>query len=133
MSFKKTWGRGDWKFIFMAVKVKKALGIMSRTRLGRKHYLILDFDGKNEPPLDAIPFLKTRYVYRTRHGWHVITDYPVSFRDFAIRALELGADPVWVGIGLKRGYWYLEVKNKSVLKKLMRDKRFRFMVIERGD
>ncbi|MEM3423720.1 MAG: hypothetical protein QXE51_04070 [Nitrososphaeria archaeon] len=121
---------GNFKIVVYGLLCRNAYGIISRTKKGRNHFLILDFDGK-KPDLRKIP--KVEYFYKTKHGWHVITSQVVSFRKFVKLALDLGADPKWVGIGLKRGYWFIEIKDKNVLRKLLRDGRYRFMRIERAD
>jgi hypothetical protein len=127
----------DGKLVITYLKgIRKAVGIMSRTKSGG-HYLILDFDNVKRKIVDrAVDYLKKRAnfvtFYRTTHGYHVISDLKVGYREFAIRALQLRADPVWVGIGLKRGYWFLEVKKKELLPELER-RGFRLMVIERTE
>jgi hypothetical protein len=126
------------KLVLIYLKnIRYAVGIMSRRSRGSgKHYLILDFDAVDVSRVrKVVELLKAegcKFVvyYKTKHGYHVITKKVVSYREFAIRALELGADAVWVGIGLKRGYWYLEVKRKKLLPLLKREG-FRLMVIER--
>jgi hypothetical protein len=119
--------------------IRYAVGVISRRPRGvGKHYLMLD--------CDAVPRAKVRKVvellksegckfivwYKTKHGYHIITKKVVSYREFAVEALSLGADPVWVGIGLKRGYWFLEVRRRRFLP-LLRKEGFRLMVIERVD
>ena len=127
----------DGKLVITYLKnIRYAVGVMSKTKTGG-HFLILDFDDvKRKKVLDVVKRLKREcdfvVYYKTEHGYHVITNKRVRFREFAIKALQLGADSVWVGIGLKRGYWFLEVKRKELLPEL--EKRgFRLMVIERTE
>jgi hypothetical protein len=130
-------GRGKKIVIQYITNIRWALGITSHVKNSTKHYFLLD--------LDRVPYRKVLKIvselrkkcdfvvyYRTAHGYHVITNLKVSYREFAIKALQMGADPVWVSFGLRRGYWFLELKRHKLLQVLER-KGYRFMVIERAD
>lgn len=98
-----------------AYKWKFAIGTTSRipNRPGF-HYLIADFDhhdiGKELEYLTGFVKINHLFLQRTNHGWHMYTDYIMSFRDICILLGDI-ADKAWASIGEKRGYFYLADKN----------------------
>ena len=95
-------------------KWKFAIGTTSRVP-GTKglHYLILDIDTKKHPQPLLIKLLAIGAGVRatpTEHGWHIYTNFIVTLADFCTLAEECGADPSWISIGMKRGYFFLADK-----------------------
>lgn len=100
-------------------KWRFAIGTTSRVpKMPGKHYVILDIDGPKLPSLInqvacfAYPGIK---IYKTEHGWHVYTNMIVSWRTLPNLLLDLGADPSWVKIGRRRGYFFLADKKQAKL------------------
>jgi hypothetical protein len=97
-------------------KWRFAIGTTSRVPKEKKfHYLMLDIDGTQEN-IDDVEYsvrkIAGRYrIQKTKNGWHVFTDSIGKLKDVALSALALGADPVWVRIAKKRGYFFLADKD----------------------
>lgn len=107
--------------------------LMPRSRTW--HYLLFDFDVSNKmkwaerilrdyflTTYPSSPF----YFYSSLSGFHCIVMKPYSLADAAIELLKCPlTDKKFVGIGLTRGYWFLET-NESIL-----NRKLSYMVIER--
>jgi len=68
------------------------------------HFLLADYDGTPENLYDY----HWDVTYETPHGWHGIELVAQSLSSTARRLLVRGCDPVYISVGLKRGYWLLE-------------------------
>lgn len=98
-------------------KWKFAIGHTSRVpNSGGLHYLIVDFDTE-KPDFSFIRKLaiNNAIIQRTKHGWHVYTDLQLEF-DTVVNVLKnmIDADPVWIRIGQKRGYYFLADKQAII-------------------
>jgi hypothetical protein len=96
-------------------KWRFAIGTTSRVPdSGGLHYLIADFDNPNVSiqlgKLGACNLI----MQRTDHGWHLYTDVVLPFNLLVSALKELGADPAWIEIGKKRGYYFLADKSMIV-------------------
>lgn len=82
--------------------------------------MILDLDSKNDL-IYALDFLQQREANRiaailpTPHGYHIYTNIETSFNRAIWLAHHAGADPSWIKIARKRGYFFLADKRKVVL------------------
>lgn len=117
-------------------EVKPVCGIRSNT-VDNLHHLLIDCDGIEKFEfaktwaVQSFPLSKVFY-YRTVHGFHIIVDTHHGFSYTAYILLECGfADINYVINGIRRGYWFLEVKNKDVANELEKHD-FLYMVIERS-
>lgn len=98
-------------------KWKFAVGTTSRIPNSKLHYLILDIDTQTDPPIGCGRKYKFNswFVQRTENGFHVYTDLKLRFDQMEIAMKYFGADPSWIRIGLKRGYWFLADKQPVIL------------------
>lgn len=55
------------------------------------------------------------FVQPTKNGYHVYTNVVLKFKQMELMLRTLGADPSWIRIGLKRGYWFLADKSPVML------------------
>lgn len=80
------------------------------------HYLILDIDGKLNPLRwqKLVRLCPHAILEKTRNGFHVYTDIRVHSSEFIRLARRFGADPVWINIGHKRGYWFLAERYRPI-------------------
>lgn len=103
-----------------AKKYRKATGISSETKVpyndgSKGHYLFCDFDGELPKVAEDFDF---DIVYKTPHGYHALDFTVRSMRNTAQLMLLLGCDMKHVGLGLLRGYWFLETGNaRGVVRK----------------
>lgn len=99
-------------------KKKWRFGIGTTSRVPQSamnfQYLIADFDDNNFQPI--IDFINSEVnnaiLQRTKNGWHVYTDYKILFPALVEKLKTLGADPAWIRIGEKRGYFFLADKQE---------------------
>ena len=96
-------------------KWRFAIGTTSRVPTREEyHYLIADFDTENIP---LTPFLSGilsngRYFWEpTQHGWHLYTNIIFPFPKLVTTLQMIEADPAWIEIGEKRGYFFLAHKS----------------------
>lgn len=94
-------------------KWKFAIGTTSRVpNSGGLHYLIADFDLDYLPLNDLIELGgNTLLIQKTEHGYHVYSKAIYTFDDLITRLVILNADPAWIQIGTKRGYFFLADKD----------------------
>ena len=94
--------KNKWRF---------AIGTTSRVP-GRPgmHYLIADFDG--EPKFRNLLQWKFGVWQKTPHGWHFYSDIMASLKVMVKWLRMVGADPAWIRIGRKRGYFFLADKDQ---------------------
>ena len=92
-----------------------AIGTTSRVPGSRfLHYLILDIDNGTLVPNKTFEILDgmSNYNYQyTEHGIHIYTNFIATFLKCSVLAKKLGADPKWISIAERRGYFYLADKN----------------------
>lgn len=83
----------------------------------RPHYIMADIDHDDIMPAIEYILDQTRpqdiegYCFRTKRGWHIYTDWFMSWRNALsfISAIP-GVDKNWIRIGEKRGYLFLADK-----------------------
>lgn len=94
-------------------KWRFAIGTTSRVpNEENMHYFIADFDCMVS--MEALIFISgsSCVIQATPRGFHLYSDKKLSF-DQLIRALKhCGADPSWIRIGRKRGYFFLADKDE---------------------
>lgn len=98
----------------IAYKWKFAIGTTSRIPDSQLHYFIADFDNVETIPLTAISLLCDNLIItqKTPNGIHLYSNLKLTFKEL-IRLLKIcGADPSWIRIGRKRGYFFLADKNE---------------------
>ena len=93
-----------------------AIGTTSRVPNSKQglHYFIADFDGIDFVPLTATALLSDNeiIIQKTPNGIHLYSNLKLTFKQL-IRLLKIcGADPGWIRIGKKRGYFFLADKNE---------------------
>lgn len=99
-------------------KWRFAIGTTSRVPgSGGLHYFIADFDSDRFPLTDfmltiQLSLASNIILQKTRHGWHVYTDYVVNFKQLVALLKWVQADPVWIKIGKERGYYFLADKSE---------------------
>lgn len=97
-------------------KWRFAIGTTSRVPHsgGVLHYLIADFD--NHWPKEAVEYInetcEQAVLQKTPHGWHLYTNRIITFDGMDKVLHSIGADPVWIEIGKKRGYYFLADKDR---------------------
>lgn len=102
----------------MKTKWKFGIGTTSRVPRSKLHYFIADFDGPIphgtviEWMLGNFPFETGVIIQNTPHGWHVYTDWQITFSKLVQMLKDIGADPAWIRIGEKRGYFFLADKKE---------------------
>lgn len=100
-------------------KWKFAIGTTSRIPGSTGHYLILDIDTHDDRTIQKVLGRLQSYSYKaqkTPNGFHIYTDCSLtSISDFVRNAKDLGADPAWLRIGEKRGYFFLADRRKVEL------------------
>ena len=125
------------RFAFFHKKVRESYGLCSKLKNG-KHILLFDIDELAEGVKDRDIDVYIRGAYPrsaysrvpTKAGWHVIVWKEYELRDAACELLFcLFSDPVYVGLGLKRGWWFLE-RNEIFVPDEFKDK-IRFLMVER--
>lgn len=98
-------------------KWKFAIGTTSRIP-GESgfHYLIADFDTKL---IDIVAMTLVvhhahgRCIWQeTRHGWHLYTNLVGTLEGITSSLKSIQADPAWIRIGEKRGYFFLADKSQ---------------------
>jgi len=95
-------------------KWKFAIGTTSRVPdSGGLHYLIADFDSV-DIRIDPTKFGNNIVMQRTPNGWHIYTDVVLPFNILLQKLRQLKADPAWIKIGEKRGYFFLADKSMTV-------------------
>lgn len=96
-----------------------AIGTTSRVPESPHHYLILDIDTHDDKKLQRTLGRLQAFSYKaqkTPNGYHIYTDLEVySIAEFVRHAKDLGADPAWLRIGEKRGYFFLADRRKVEL------------------
>lgn len=100
-------------------KYKWSFAIGTTSRVPNKkgqHYLMLDIDNQSHHHLDSLLHDVTNWFHKfafqpTKHGLHIFTNQIGTFNQTAKRALSWGADPSWIKIARKRGYFFLADKN----------------------
>lgn len=98
-------------------KWRFAIGTTSRVPGSRAHYLIADFDEKNNMRMWALVHACTEYginyrLQETRRGYHLYTNLQMSFSRLRATLRRLRADSAWIEIGSNRGYYFLADKNR---------------------
>lgn len=99
-----------------AYKWKFAIGTTSRVPNSNLHYFMADFDGPASEDLCSAAihlFLCGYFIYiqETKNGLHLYSNRQMPFKELCTNLKHLGADPVWVEIGKKRGYFFLADKD----------------------
>jgi len=104
-----------------AKRLREAIGIASFNRFDRNlHHALFDIDGGTKQLMEALDYINLFYeewsVHKTPNGFHVVTyDKPTSFLDCANILMNCpNIDFTYVIVGLKRGYWFLETRDKIV-------------------
>lgn len=125
------------RVFFCAFKTRKAYGIKSLLKNGH-HIILIDVDSKTWDPLEIEAICEFLYQndkwtwYPTDHGFHIIVWRQCPKWEAIQEMLEFpGLDLGWMGIGLKRGYWFLETPRPLKIPKEMKGL-IQFMAIERG-
>jgi hypothetical protein len=102
-------------------KWKFAMGTTSRVPKSKLHYLILDIDCRTKDKsliglfYNLVGSVDNFFLQSTENGLHIYTDKKIRFDQFEMNARSMGADPAWIRIGLKRGYWFLADKSLVVV------------------
>lgn len=97
-------------------KWRFGIGTTSRVPQSKLHYFIADFDGPIphktvvEWMLSNFPSTTEVIRQKTHHGWHIYTDWKMTFTKLVQTLKLIGADPSWIRIGEKRGYFFLADK-----------------------
>lgn len=97
------------------LKWKFAIGTTSRVPNsgGKIHYLIADFDGPiiNTPALTGTVKKAKAILQVTANGFHLYTNIQMTFESLVSTLKLIKADPAWIRIGQKRGYFFLADKD----------------------
>jgi hypothetical protein len=97
-----------------AKKYRFMLGTTSRVpKSPGWHYLMLDIDGEMTPEAYNLIHEVRYFLQKTNSGWHVFFPIQMRLKIMLSRATELGADPVWADLALKRGWAFLADKGKT--------------------
>ena len=97
-------------------KDKWSFGVGTTSRVpnsGGLHYLIIDIDGEEWPVhlADILARAERIIIQETPHGWHFYTNWKMPFRTLVSLLKFAGADPAWIEIGERRGYYFLADKD----------------------
>lgn len=95
-----------------------AIGTTSRVPGTSWHYLLMDVDGcYRDDALRILGIVSRKYfseavMQKTANGWHLYSniEFP-SIESMILESVNLGSDPVWAHIALKRGYAFLADKH----------------------